>query len=77
MYEPATSIVNGNIVKDLLDLCNDHFINTLIQPHASVDARCMYCDRIQTNGIIHHEPTCPYVKYIKLAKKYSRFIVAK
>ena len=43
MYKPVTSLVNGEIIKDLLDLCNEHFIDPFIQPYAGANAECRFC----------------------------------
>lgn len=75
MYKPVTSLVNGEIIKDLLDLCNDNFINPFVQLYAGGGAQCMFCGA--TNSSHHLVKDCPVIKYQDIVNKHKRFVVKK
>lgn len=79
MYKPVISLVNGEIIKDLLDLCNDNFINPFVQRYAGANAECMFCGTERDKDGKHHHSAadCPVVKYNDIVDKHRRFIVKK
>jgi len=78
MYKPVTSLVNGEIIKDLLDLCNDNFINPFAQQYAGANHECMYCGAMRDNkNGAHHSTNCPVIKYMEIAQKHKRWVVKK
>ena len=77
-YEPVTSLVNGEIIKDLLNLCNNNFINPMFQPYAGANYSCLLCGAIEKrNGSVDHSSDCPVLKYKKIVMKHKRWIVKK
>ena len=62
-----------DIVKALLDLCNEEFINPVVKLHAGANRQCLYCGATeQANGAFEHSADCPVMKYeaiIKYIKK--------
>jgi len=77
MYKPVTSLVNGEIIKDLLDICNEHFTAPFIKPYAGANSECMFCGaQKQRDGKAHHHSAadCPVVKYQELVEKHKRWI---
>ena len=76
IYKPAISLVNGEIIKDLLDLCNYLFNDPFIKPFPNGSTACRFCGFIvlknETKG---HTIDCPVVKYQEIADKHKRFIV--
>ena len=78
MYKPKISLVNGEIIRDLLDLCNDEFINPFIQPYAGSNHECMYCGAMRgSKDEAHHSTDCPVTKYTELIQKHKKWIVKK
>ena len=79
MYKPVESLVNGEIIRDLLDLCNDYFINSGYQPYAGANHECFFCGATENkNGKYHHSAAdCPVIKYMEIVKEHSRWIVKK
>jgi hypothetical protein len=79
MYRPVTSLVNGEIIKDLLDICNESFINPLIKPYAGANSECMFCGATENRDetIDHSAADCPVIKYQDLINKHKRFIIVK
>ena len=78
MYKAVTSIVNGEIIKDLLDLCNDFFIDPFIKPYAGANSECRFCgaQKQKNGGADHSAADCPVVKYQDIVTKHKRWIVA-
>lgn len=76
MFKTKPGLVNGEIVKDLLDLCNEQFVNPFIQNYAGSNYECMYCGATQNRegGAHHSAADCPAMKYQDLAEKHKRFI---
>jgi hypothetical protein len=76
MYESKPGLINGDVVNDLLSLCNEWFINPFIQPYAGANPECMFCGTTQDHdGKSHHSSAdCPVIHYQDIAKKYQRFI---
>ena len=78
MYEAKPGLVNGNIVDDLLDLCNDNFMNPFFQPYPGANTECLYCGATEDNkGRSHHYSACPVVRYKNLAEKHKSYIAKK
>ena len=77
MYKPATGLVNGEIIKDLLDLCNEFFINPIIKPYAGANSECRFCGAMeQRDGCIDHSASdCPVIKYLDIIEKHKQLIV--
>ena len=69
MYKPVPGIVNEEIIKDLLAICNEHFIDAFIKLYAGANSECLFC-----GTTCNHAPYCPVVKYEELAKKHKRLI---
>lgn len=66
MYKAKAGLVNGDIVKDLLDLCNEFFVDPMIQQYAGARRECMYC-----GGMTNHSADCPEIKYKNICEKHS------
>lgn len=76
MYKPVTSLVNGEIIKDLLDMCNEQFIDPFVRPYAGANAECMFCGAFERRARgVNHSGDCPVIKYQNLVEKHKRFIV--
>ena len=78
MYKPVVpSLANGEIIKDLLDLCNEYFIDGMVQEYAGATPSCMYCGASRPwSGKPHHSVSdCPIMKYKDLANKHKPWIV--
>ena len=77
MYKPVANLVNEEIIKNLLDLCNEFFISPMIQPYAGASRECMFCGtKKDRKGRTHHyAASCPVVKYLDIVEKHKRFIV--
>ena len=77
MYKPGISLVNGEIIGDLLDLCNEYFTNPFVQPYAGARHECMFCGAMRTSqgGAHHSAADCPVIKYQDIAEKHKRFII--
>ena len=77
-YEPVTSLVNGEIIRDLLDLCNEQFLYPMGQKFAGANRECMFCGACELrNGDVPHSANCPSVKYIAIVEDHKRWIVKK
>jgi len=78
-YKPVTSLVNGELVKDLLDICNENFINPFFKPFAGARLECLYCGApVDSNGSAHHSAAdCPVTKYLDIVEKHKRWVVKK
>lgn len=78
MYKNKAGLVNGEIVGDLLEICNAHFINPFIQPYAGANFECKYCGSLEnTRGRREdHSPDCPVTVYREVAEKHKQFIVS-
>jgi len=76
-YKPVTSLVNGEVIKDLLDICNEWFVNPFIQPYAGANYECRYCGATRgKDGAAHHSASdCPVQKYLDVVEKHKRWIV--
>jgi len=79
MYKPVASLVNGEIIKDLLDLCNEFFIHPMIRQYAGANRECMFCGTTEDrNGGTHHSAAdCPVIKYLDIVEKHKRLIMKK
>jgi len=77
MYKPSISLVNGEIIKDLLDLCNEHFIESFIKPYAGANSECKFCGarELKSGKADHLVADCPVMKYHDIVNKHKRFIV--
>lgn len=74
MYNTKPGLVNGNIIQDLLDICNDQFITSFFQRSGS-SVECMYCGYIRERSEIpKHSENCPVIKYEKIVEKHKKFI---
>lgn len=77
-YKAVVSLVNGGAINDLLELCNNQFVNTSIQLYAGANRECLFCCKQESRkGDIEHLDSCPVVKYKELVKKHERWIVKK
>lgn len=43
----------------LVELCDEHFINTMIQPYAGANRECLFCGNMEGR----HPSDCPVSKY--------------
>lgn len=79
MYKPVVSLVNGEVIEDLLDLCNQQFISPMVQPYAGANRECIFCGAIEKrNGAVDHSVSdCPVMKYLAIVDKHKRCIVKK
>jgi len=79
MYKSKPGLINGKLVNDLLSLCNEWFINPMIQPHAGANHECMFCGCTEgRDGSTHHSAAdCPVLRYQDIANKHSKFIQTK
>lgn len=66
-------IVNGDIISDLVKLCNDNFLNPMIQSRAGARLECMYCGAMERDdgSVDHSASECPVVKYAEIAEKHA------
>lgn len=73
MYKPCVSLVNGEIISDLLDICNEYFISS------GANRKCTYCGVAEqkSGSSAVHSADCPIMKYRDIAEKHKRFIVKK
>jgi len=79
-YKPVVSLVNGELIKDLLDICNENFVNPFFQPFAGARFECLYCGAVRDGSGVaaHHSAAdCPVSKYLDIVEKHKRFIVKK
>jgi len=69
-------LVNGDIVDDLLNLCNEFFINTGIREYAGANLECLYCGCwVDDQGRGDHSVAdCPKMKYLDICEKYNKYI---
>jgi len=79
MYTQKPGLVNGGIVKDLLDICNDQFVNPFVKPYAGANSECMFCGAMELeNGYADHSVAdCPVMKYQDFFEKHKDLIVKK
>jgi hypothetical protein len=79
-YMIRAGLVNGNIVNDLLKLCNESFTEPgffTLKSSGGVYF-CIFCSAYSTNNKkIDHSTNCPVVKYQDLAAEHERYIVEK
>ncbi len=63
--------VNGEVIHDLLELCNEYFIDYMVQPYAGANRECLYCGATgQRDGSVDHSGLdCPIIKYRDLISK--------
>lgn len=54
-----------DLANKLLNLCEEHFTDGMIQPYAGATRECMYCGAMQPRtGEPHHSAAdCPIMKY--------------
>ena len=80
-YKPVSHLVNGEIIEDLLNLCNGSFVNPYVQPYPGANRECQFCGCIWKMGTVEvksvHAWGYPGIKYLELVKKHKRFIVKK
>jgi len=69
MYKTKSRLVNGNIINDLLSICNNQFINPFIQSYASANIKCIFCGCAK-----QHDEDCPVIHYQNIVEKYSNYI---
>jgi len=76
MYHPKVSLVNGEIIGDLLELCNEQFVDPLVKPYAGANSECIFCGATEKRSgeVYHLEENCPVLKYKALAKKHKKWI---
>ena len=75
MTKLKTSVVNGDIIKKLLDLCEDNFISPFIQEYAGAPQECLYCGAyLKRSGKIEHTDLCPVSKYAGIIKEHKDII---
>ena len=74
MYRAKSGLVNGNIINDLLNLCNEYFTNPFVKPYAGANSECIFCGamELKNGGADHSAADCPVVKYQSLAEKYNK-----
>ena len=65
--------MNDEIIEDLLNLCNEHFISPLVRQYAGSRNECMFCGATEQNdGSINHSASdCPVIKYQDLIEKHK------
>jgi len=73
MYETRAELVNGEIINDLLDLCNKQFISPFI------GGSCIFCGTTMDNeGRSRHSAAdCPVEHYRDLIERHSPDIMKK
>ena len=82
MYEAKTSLINGNLVNDLLSICNDLLLNTMVQSYAGANPECLFCGTTENrSGIVEHQNhdgiVCPVVRYKMVFQKHSDLLKEK
>lgn len=78
-YQAANGLVNGDIINDLLLICNNWFANPWYQLFAGANAECMFCGCIQNSqgGGDHSAADCPVIHLQDVAEKYPKYLVKK
>ncbi len=78
-WQAANGLVNGNIINDLLTICNNWFTNPWVQPYAGASHECMFCGCIQdSHGGGHHSVAdCPIAHLQDVIEKYPKYLVKK
>ncbi len=76
MYEARINLINKNLVNDLLSICNDLLLDSMIQPYAGANPECKFCGTTENrSGIVKHQNhddfVCPVVLYKMVFKKHS------
>ncbi|MHA1867542.1 MAG: hypothetical protein ACTSXD_05700 [Candidatus Heimdallarchaeaceae archaeon] len=62
-----------DFVKDILNLCDECFINPFVKTYAGRYSACMFCSALQLkNDGSDHSSDCPVIKYQDIIKKYKR-----
>jgi hypothetical protein len=57
-----------DFVNNIIDFCNDLFVDCTIQPYAGARSECLYCGAVeQRDGTIDHS-ICPIIKYESIMK---------
>jgi len=76
MFDPKTGLENVGIVKDLLNLCNEFFINPFVKQYSVATPECRFCGAIQKRDgtVVHSETDCPVIRYLKIIEKHKEFI---
>jgi hypothetical protein len=66
-------VVNGDVISDLLKLCNEYFISYMIQRYAGAGRECLFCGALEDkNGSAHHSVAdCPIMKYQDIVGKHD------
>lgn len=78
-YETINGLVNGNVISDLLSICNDWFINPWYQRLHQQRAECLFCGCLQNErgGGDHSAADCPVIHLQNVADKYPALITIK
>jgi len=64
MHKAVASLVIGAIINDLLDLCNDSFMDPMIQKYAGATPECLFYGQLELrNKPVAHSEKCPVVRY--------------
>ena len=76
MIEIRAGVINGDLIKDILDICNEWFINSMIQPYAGANRECLFCGcgEDRNGGTNHSVADCPVMKYKDIYEKHSEFL---
>lgn len=74
-----TILVNGNVIRDLVNLCDEYFVNPIVKPYAGANYECMFCGATeQRDGSIDHSVAdCPVMKYQAIHEKHPGLIKTK
>lgn len=73
MYTTANGLVNGDVINDLLKLCNNWFVNPWVKPYAGANDECMFCGCYRNEN--HHSAAdCPVIRLRDIAEKYPKYI---
>ncbi len=78
MFDVNPGIVNSDVIGDLLELCNEQFVNPFVQAYAGANSECAFCGALQNDkgGADHSAADCPVVKYQEISRKHKALIAA-
>ena len=82
MYEAKTGLINGNLVNDLLSICNDLLIGPMIKQYSGANPECRFCGTSENrSGTVKHQNhdgfICPVVSYGLVFQKHSDLLKEK
>lgn len=76
MNRSRTGFINSDIINDLLTLCDEWFINPMVQRYPGANRECMFCGIIEDRfgRPDHSAADCPAIKYQDILDKHSKYI---